>query len=93
MQESNNEIGPRSSVRQNGFSNGDFRQTQLETECPDTPACNFQSKYRTIDGSCNNINQPKYGMSKTPLQRILPNEYSDGKCSFGLFVYASGCSL
>ena len=34
---------------------------------------------RTADGSCNNQRQPKYGQLKTPLQRVLPNEYADGK--------------
>ena len=41
----------------------------------------FLSFCRTFDGSCNNQRQPKYGQQKTPLQRILPNEYFDGESS------------
>ena len=36
------------------------------------------SKYRTIDGSCNNLGKPRMGQVFTPLQRILPNAYADG---------------
>ncbi|XP_023331177.1 peroxidase [Eurytemora carolleeae] len=35
-------------------------------------------EYRTIDGSCNNIRSPIYGMASTPFQRIVAPEYSPG---------------
>uniref|UniRef100_A0A0R3S4L5 Peroxidase-like n=1 Tax=Elaeophora elaphi TaxID=1147741 RepID=A0A0R3S4L5_9BILA len=36
------------------------------------------SKYRTIDGTCNNIMQPTWGASGTPMQRIIEPFYADG---------------
>ena len=38
----------------------------------------FLIKYQTINGSCNNINEPKWGMAMTPLLRIFTNAYEDG---------------
>ena len=53
------------------------QSSSLTLNCPKTPKC-FLSKYRSADGSCNNFRQPKYGQTLTPVQRILPNAYSDG---------------
>ncbi|XP_042233114.1 chorion peroxidase-like isoform X2 [Homarus americanus] len=52
--------------------------TSLQDMCPQDPSCNSRSKYRTADGSCNNPNNPTWGMSNTPVQRILPPTYDDG---------------
>ncbi len=49
-----------------------------ENVCPANPDCDPKAKFRTLDGSCNNLERPKLGMSFTPLRRILPNDYSDG---------------
>ena len=41
----------------------------------------FISKFEnfpSIDGSCNNLRKPKYGMAFTPLQRVYNNAYEDG---------------
>jgi hypothetical protein len=39
--------------------------------------------FRSFDGSCNNLKEPKFGMRGTPFQRILENDYADGKlCRF-----------
>lgn len=35
------------------------------------------SKFRTIDGSCNNIEHPSWGKADNCLQRILPFDYAD----------------
>ena len=74
-----NFLGSENSVsfRQIGFSNADTSNTVLSSKCPAEPLCDFSSKYRTVDGSCNNIGRPKYGQFLTPLQRILPNAYAD----------------
>ncbi len=58
-----------------------LRGTALERTCPAPPTCNdyaAQSAFRTIDGSCNNVNQPAWGQAGSPYRRILPNSYSDG---------------
>ena len=34
--------------------------------------------YRTIDGVCNNLENPTYGATTTPFRRILPPDYEDG---------------
>ncbi|KFM61815.1 Peroxidase, partial [Stegodyphus mimosarum] len=39
------------------------------------------SKYRTIDGSCNNLKHPTWGKSDNCLRRVLPFDYAD-KISF-----------
>ena len=45
-----------------------------------TPRCNFPevSQFRTIDSTCNNLENPLFGASGTPFTRILPAEYEDG---------------
>ena len=48
--------------------------------CPfRNPTCDPTSRYRTIDGSCNNLRNPLWGRSETPFERELPPVYSDGK--------------
>lgn len=41
-----------------------------------------RSKYRTIDGTCNNLRHPYWGRSFTCHVRILPPDYSDGIQAF-----------
>ena len=41
-------------------------------------SCNPLSKYRNIDGSCNNEIRTEYGKSNTPLQRLLTPSYKNG---------------
>jgi hypothetical protein len=40
--------------------------------------CDSSSKYRTNDGTCNNLNNPFFGASNTPYIRLLPPSYDDG---------------
>lgn len=40
------------------------------------------SKYRTIDGSCNNIDHPLWGTAYSKFSRILKAEYADGVSAF-----------
>ncbi|XP_031765233.2 chorion peroxidase-like [Galleria mellonella] len=48
--------------------------------CPlRAPKCPPASKrYRTHDGTCNNLNRPRWGSTMTPVQRFLAPSYSDG---------------
>ncbi|KAL3854992.1 hypothetical protein ACJMK2_014224 [Sinanodonta woodiana] len=39
------------------------------------------SAYRTLDGSCNNLNHPEWGMAFRPQRRLLNPEYDDGVSS------------
>lgn len=41
--------------------------------------CNAGDLYRSIDGSCNNLQNPWRGAAKTPLARLSPSTYQDGK--------------
>jgi len=43
--------------------------------------CNSSSRYRTIDGSCNNIQHSNWGRANTPLKRLFFNDivYEDGR--------------
>ncbi|CAG2214824.1 PXDN [Mytilus edulis] len=41
------------------------------------PTCNRNDRYRTADGSCNNIRNPLWGASITTQARFLPPEYGD----------------
>ncbi|XP_045177442.2 peroxidasin homolog pxn-2-like [Mercenaria mercenaria] len=39
--------------------------------------CNFTSIYRTADGSCNNKDNPEWGMAGRPHSRVVKNDYDD----------------
>ena len=43
-----------------------------------TPNCDPSSKFRTIDGTCNNLANPTQGAAGTPFRRMLPAHYEDG---------------
>ncbi|KAF6029143.1 hypothetical protein EB796_012540 [Bugula neritina] len=40
--------------------------------------CDQTASFRTIDGTCNNINRPLNGAAKTPLNRLAISRYEDG---------------
>lgn len=49
---------------------------------PPTTPC-VLSKYRSQDGSCNNLEHPlTWGVANTPFRRALPAAYGDGKAFF-----------
>ena len=53
----------------------------IEFQCPfvSNPTCDQNSFYRTYDGVCNNIQQPRYGSIETPHKRFLNPVYDDGQ--------------
>lgn len=51
---------------------------------PDTcglevPECDPDYKYRSYDGSCNNLEHPTWGMYHSAFVRLFEPRYSDGK--------------
>ncbi|VDP33431.1 unnamed protein product [Echinostoma caproni] len=38
----------------------------------------FHLRYRSIDGSCNNFNHPRWGAALTPFRRLLAPQYENG---------------
>ena len=55
------------------------KDTALANTCILDPACRPNSKFRSIDGSCNNLKSPLMGRSNTQLGRYLAPKYDDGK--------------
>ncbi|KAF0293164.1 Peroxidasin-like protein [Amphibalanus amphitrite] len=53
-------------------------------------SCDRSNKYRTADGSCNNLKTPSLGRSGTGLHRLLNSTFSDG--IFGPRLLGSGGS-
>ncbi|RXG57178.1 Chorion peroxidase, partial [Armadillidium vulgare] len=52
---------------------------RLQVTCPPPPRCGKKEKfYRTSDGSCNNIYNPRWGQARTAFERIVPPRYADG---------------
>ncbi|XP_074599828.1 peroxidase-like isoform X2 [Brevipalpus obovatus] len=60
-----------------GLTQFSLFQTSISEHCPVDPECK-ESKYRTIDGSCNNIQHPLWGKSHTAFSRLVLPEYADG---------------
>ncbi|XP_071545466.1 LOW QUALITY PROTEIN: salivary peroxidase/catechol oxidase-like [Panulirus ornatus] len=48
---------------------------------PHPGPCNSLSRYRSVDGTCNNLKNPTWGASFTPFRRALPPDYGDGVSS------------
>ena len=57
-----------STIRFN-FVGADIRGTRLEQDCPALPDCPVDDKYRTFDGSCNNLQNTEWGKANTDVQR------------------------
>ncbi|GMT14395.1 hypothetical protein PFISCL1PPCAC_5692, partial [Pristionchus fissidentatus] len=63
----------------------EVRSQQRATGCArvaTVPDCGrnrcFHERYRTFDGSCNNLQNPLLGAAFTPFSRLLPAQYDDG---------------
>ncbi|KAK7069012.1 hypothetical protein SK128_018576, partial [Halocaridina rubra] len=61
----------------------DTMMTVLADSCPTPlpPSSCPPSRYRTVDGTCNNPDQPRWGAANTPYLRLLPAWYADGVSS------------
>jgi len=53
-------------------------EISLADQCFPKPRCDFFNPYRTIDGSCNNLDYPTWGQANTANTRIIQADYSDG---------------
>lgn len=47
-------------------------------KCAPIVTCDSKSKYRTVNGSCNNLQNPTWGAELTPFYRYMDPEFSDG---------------
>ena len=51
----------------------------IDATCPKPKKCDPLQKYRSLDGSCNNLWQPKFGQKNSVYRRMLPSTYINGK--------------
>lgn len=59
----------------------------LADQCFPKPVCDSTVKYRTINGSCNNLLFPIWGQSNSANTRIIQADYSDGTIKINIFVF------
>ena len=69
-----------------------------ESECIEVvhaPDCSDPSmqKFRTADGTCNNLNNPTYGAADTPFRRLILPQYEDGISAPRGWLQSTGSSL
>ncbi|XP_064480134.1 chorion peroxidase-like [Ornithodoros turicata] len=64
----------------NGLPLVDTSRTEIWDICPAhvKPIPCTVERYRTMDGRCNNIKNPSWGVTNTPFVRFLPPVYNDG---------------
>ncbi|KAG1649408.1 Thyroid peroxidase [Nymphon striatum] len=68
----------------NGLSLIDISKTKLFSICPSLlkPSPCTAEKFSDIAGTCNNLNNPTWGVNNSPYVRLLPPVYADGIESF-----------
>lgn len=64
---------PTSRVSSIATTNGDYFK-----KCAPVVTCNPDDKYRTFNGSCNNLRNPNWGAALTPFYRLMNAEFNDG---------------
>ncbi|XP_078321657.1 salivary peroxidase/catechol oxidase-like isoform X2 [Crassostrea virginica] len=75
----------RTLIQENGMTLSEISsspeiQAEFQSEfCPESINCDQErnSPYRSVDGSCNNINHPDWGAAITPQPRYQPAQYDD----------------
>lgn len=70
----------------------------VESECQElirAPDCSDTSsqKFRTADGTCNNLNNPTFGAVNTPFRRLILQQYEDGISAPRGWLQSTGSSL
>ena len=51
----------------------------LLSGCPRTfIECDRENRYRTLDGTCNNLGHPQWGSAPIPLKRLMDPVYENG---------------
>ncbi len=45
---------------------------------PVEPTCDESTRFRSLDGTCNNLEKPLLGSRNRPFARFCPAEYADG---------------
>ncbi|GFY44882.1 chorion peroxidase, partial [Trichonephila inaurata madagascariensis] len=60
-----------------GLRRFSLQNTVIADTCPINPPCPT-TKYRTSDGSCNNLQHPEWGKTFHTYARVLPPRYADG---------------
>ncbi|XP_061385421.1 peroxidase isoform X2 [Danaus plexippus] len=73
-----------------GFSNPPppvgAAQDPATRTCGLAPPFCVKSRYRSIDGSCNNLQRPTWGVPQTPYGRLVHYKYADGVSAFAKSV-------
>lgn len=54
------------------------RQPRRSPPCSMDISCDPHARYRTFDGSCNNLRRPQWGMAGFAFDRLLHAQYDDG---------------
>ena len=54
-----------------------YRESGCQAARP-VPRCNYRYRYRTIDGTCNNLRRPLQGSAHTAFRRLISSKYEDG---------------
>ncbi|XP_050443428.1 peroxidase-like [Adelges cooleyi] len=70
---------PVSRLNSQATTNGDYFK-----QCAPKVTCDPNAKYRTFNGSCNNLARPNWGAALTPFYRLGNAVFSDGKYEFRL---------
>lgn len=76
-EETSKDLSTRLQVSASALPSVSLSQTPVATACPKEPTCPA-TKYRSFDGSCNNVEHKDWGKSFRAFQRMTPSQYADG---------------